>query len=75
MEKGREICDVLKAIRKIIADENGISYEISDCNYEGDCKGTCPKCEAELSMLESILDEKSKNGETIHLNHRQKSTT
>lgn len=26
----------------------GIEYEISECDFQGDCKGTCPKCESEL---------------------------
>lgn len=27
MEKGRYVCHVMKAIRKAVADANGISYE------------------------------------------------
>lgn len=27
MDRGRKICDVLKAVRKKIADMNGIAYE------------------------------------------------
>lgn len=67
MKKGRDICDVLKAIRKKIADAYGISYEPSECHYEGECSGTCPKCQSELSMLESVIDEKNKNGESVDL--------
>ena len=63
MGKGREICDVLKAIRKKIADTNGISYEPSECHFTGDCQGTCPKCESQLAMLDSAIEEKRQNGE------------
>jgi len=26
----------------------GIEYAISQCDFQGVCKGTCPKCESEL---------------------------
>ena len=67
MKEGREICDVLKAIRKRIADANGIPYEPDECHYTGVCPGTCPKCQAELAMLESVIDEKQINGETVNV--------
>lgn len=55
MERGKEICRILKDIRKKIADENGIEFEITECTHKGDCAGTCPKCESELHYLESQL--------------------
>ena len=55
MERGKEICRILKDIRKKIADENGIEFEITECTHKGDCAGTCPKCESELRYLESQL--------------------
>ena len=33
--RGRNICDTLKAIRKQIADANGIDYSPEECNYKG----------------------------------------
>lgn len=39
--RGRNICDTLKAIRKQIADANGIDYSPDECNYKGECMGTC----------------------------------
>ncbi|HKM35389.1 MAG TPA: hypothetical protein VJY54_11685 [Lachnospiraceae bacterium] len=53
--KGKEKCNALKEIRKQIADENDIPYVVSQCTHKGDCKGTCPKCEAELKYLEREL--------------------
>ena len=47
MDRGRKICDVLKAVRKKIADMNGIAYEPRVCHFKGHCSGTCPACETE----------------------------
>lgn len=40
--KGHNICDTLKAIRKQIADANGIDYSPEECHFTGECKGTSP---------------------------------
>ena len=48
---GRKICDFLKSIRQLAATKNNISYTPTDCSYEGECIGTCPKCEKELEFL------------------------
>lgn len=53
--KGKEKCRALKEIRKQIAVENDIPYVVSQCTHQGDCKGTCPKCESELKYLEREL--------------------
>lgn len=53
--KGKEKCKALKEIRRQIARENDIPYAVSQCTYQGDCRGTCPKCEAELRYLEREL--------------------
>ena len=52
MSKGRSICNVLKAVRKAVADSNGIEYEPRKCDFTGECQGTCPACEAEVSYIE-----------------------
>ena len=65
MNKGKSTCKVLKAIRQKIADANGISYSPNECHYEGECKGTCPKCEAEVRYLEDELRRKQRNGFAI----------
>lgn len=65
MNKGKSTCKVLKAIRQKIADANGISYSPNECHYEGECKGTCPKCEAEVRYLEDELKRKGRNGFAI----------
>lgn len=53
--RGRNICDTLKAIRKEIADANGIEYSPEECHFKGECRGTCPKCEQEVKNLEYEL--------------------
>lgn len=63
--KGKERCRILKEIRQKIADENGIEYITSECQHKGDCRGTCPKCEAEVRYLERELDRKYRLGKRI----------
>lgn len=53
--RGKEKCKALKEIRRQIAEENDIPYVVSQCTHQGDCKGTCPRCEAELRYLEREL--------------------
>ena len=55
MSNGKEICKELKAVRRSIAEENGIALEIPDCPHQGPCPGTCPQCEKELRQLETAL--------------------
>ena len=62
MKRGKRICSELKAIRRKIADENGIKMDIPECTYEGDCRGTCPRCDWELQYLEKNLFERLKLG-------------
>ena len=67
MNKGKSTCKVLKDIRQKIANENGISYVPKECHYKGECKGTCPACEAEVRYLEEELKRKRRNGFAIKL--------
>lgn len=55
MNHGKDICNELKAVRQSIANENGIPFETEECTYQGECRGTCPRCEAELRQLEAAL--------------------
>lgn len=58
MKNGKDKCEILKEIRKYVAEKYGLNYEPTECNHEGDCKGTCPKCEAELADLQEQLQAK-----------------
>lgn len=62
MTRGRNICNQLKAVRKHIAEENGIPLEIKECSYKGECRGTCPRCDAEVRYLENALANKLRIG-------------
>ncbi len=62
MTHGRNICNQLKEVRKRIAEENGIPLEIEECTYKGECRGTCPRCEAEVRYLENALADRLRLG-------------
>ena len=62
MAKGKQTCKILKEIRKQIAAENDIQLVIEECTYQGDCLGTCPKCEAEVHYLERELEKRQRLG-------------
>lgn len=55
---GKDKCELLKGIREQIAQENDIELESEECTFEGDCTGTCPKCEDELRYLENEINKK-----------------
>lgn len=57
MDKGKEKCEILKAIRTYVAEKYGLGYATTECSHKGDCPGTCPKCEAELADLQRQLEE------------------
>lgn len=67
MERGKEVCRILKDIRRQIAQENGIEYITSECTHKGDCAGTCPKCEAEVRYLERCLAQQHTAGRMVRL--------
>ena len=58
MAKGKRTCKILKEIRRQIAEANDIEYVVEECQYKGDCLGTCPKCEAEVRYLEEQLHQR-----------------
>lgn len=67
MERGKQTCKILKEIRRLIAEANGIEFITSECRYKGDCIGTCPKCEAEVRYLEQQIRSRSLAGKAIVL--------
>ena len=62
MTHGKNICNQLKEVRKRIAEENDIPLEIEECGYKGECRGTCPRCEAEVRYLENALADRLRLG-------------
>lgn len=65
MNQGKIKCEILKEIRTRIAHENEIPFYVEECTFDGECKGTCPRCEAELLDLETKLFERSSFGKKI----------
>lgn len=65
--RGKKKCDLLKSVRKRIADENGIPYEPTPCSFTGECKGTCPKCESEMRYLEKELSVRKRMGRSVKI--------
>lgn len=59
MEYGKQVCSHLKEIRRQIAKDNDIALDIPECTYQGECSGTCPRCEMELQILEKELTRRS----------------
>lgn len=55
MSAGKEKCDILRRIRQDVAEMYGLDYSPTECNHQGDCSGTCPKCDAELKDLQRQL--------------------
>ena len=65
MNHGRNTCNQLKAVRKKIAEANGIDYCPHECTFEGECIGTCPACEGEMRYIESELRRRQRLGKKI----------
>ena len=65
MAKGKKTCKILKEIRRQIAEANDIEYIVEECQYKGDCLGTCPKCEAEVRYLEQQLHQRQLLGKAV----------
>lgn len=65
MTRGKTICGVLKTIRKQVADANEIKYEPRECNHQGECRGTCPACEAEVRYIEQQLNIRRQLGKAV----------
>ena len=64
---GKEKCKLLRQIRCEIARANGITYTPPECAYEGECAGTCPRCDAEVRFLDAELNRMAKEGKEITL--------
>ena len=65
MKRGKMICNTLKEVRMQVAKANDIRYAPTECHHEGDCAGTCPKCEAEVRWLEQQLQLRRQLGKAV----------
>ena len=64
---GKNKCKALKEIRRQIAEENDIPFIVSECTFQGECTGTCPKCESELRYLEQALAYRQLLGKAVFI--------
>ena len=56
---GKEKCEYLKHLREQIAKDSRIEgFEFRGCDNQGECKGYCPYCDAEVERLTELLKEK-----------------
>lgn len=57
MSKHKQKCETLRKIRIAIAEKLGLKGKIKEepCNFDGDCKGTCPACQKEENMLKEAM--------------------
>lgn len=60
-------CDVLREIRKRIAEINNIEFHSDECQHKGACEGFCPACDLELRYLEDELKKKRERGKKVNL--------
>jgi outer membrane protein OmpA-like peptidoglycan-associated protein len=67
MNRGKKTCEVLKSVRKQIAEANGIQYTPAECSFERECAGTCPNCERERQYIEAQLCKKKKAGNALKI--------
>jgi len=65
MKKGKRTCEILKDVRRKVAQENNIPLAERECTHEGDCRGTCPYCEAEVRYLERELSKRRALGKAV----------
>ena len=55
----------MKEVRRKVAQENNIALTERECTFEGDCRGTCPYCEAEVRYLERELQRRKALGRAV----------
>lgn len=60
-DTGKEKYKILRRIREEIAAQSGSMLPPHDCPHTGDCPGTCPRCESELTTLNQNLRESGRN--------------
>ena len=65
MKNGKRTCEILKDVRRKVAQENDIPLAERECTHEGDCRGTCPYCESEVRYLERELSKRRALGKAV----------
>lgn len=62
---GKQKCEILKAMRREIAEANGIVYLSAECPYNDECIGHCARCDAEARYLDAELNRLAAEGKQI----------
>ena len=69
---GKEKCKYLKELRAEIAEKHGIDgFQYKECDFMGECVGTCPACDAEANALYEILQERNLTADTMSLKEKE----
>ena len=55
----------MREIRCSVASANEIDYTPAVCTHEGDCTGTCPRCESEMRYIERQLYRRRALGKVV----------
>lgn len=65
---GKIKCEILRELRVKFAQQNNIEFHPAECHHQGDCKGTCPACDAELLYLNEMSERLGNKGLNITYN-------
>ena len=70
---GKDKCNRLRELRRLICLQNGIPFTEEECPSSGEgCKGTCPKCDQALRFIAMKLAERKKAGLPVVLDEARK---
>ena len=60
-------CDLLRLIRKEIAEINSIDFPMPACKYNAFCTGNCELSNSEIQYLDSMLNQKLAKGQKVSI--------
>ena len=70
---GKDKCNRLRELRRLICLQNDIPFTEEECTSSGEgCKGTCPKCDQVLRIITMKLAERKKAGLPIIMEEARK---
>ncbi len=70
---GKDKCNRLRELRRLICLQNDIPFTEEECTSSGEgCKGTCPKCDQVLQIITMKLAERKKAGLPVIMEETRK---
>jgi len=73
MMTGKDKCNRLRELRRLICIENNIPFTEEECTSSGEgCKGTCPKCDQSLRFITMKLAERKRAGLPVIMDEARK---